>query len=85
MSKSWEGGSTTAWRRTRRMVMDRDGWACQLRLDGCTGRAEHAHHTHGRNVTGDDPRFIVAACPSCNLKTGQPQGNPPPEPPRTQW
>lgn len=34
--------------------------------------AGHAHHTHGRAVTGDDPRHIVAACRACNLHIGDP-------------
>jgi hypothetical protein len=33
---------------------------------------EHAHHTRGRAVTGDDPRHIVGACEACNLKIGEP-------------
>lgn len=32
----------------------------------------HAHHVLGRKVTGDDPRYIVAACQHCNLKVGDP-------------
>lgn len=34
--------------------------------------AGHAHHTRGKAVTGDDPRYIVAACPACNLAIGSP-------------
>lgn len=39
----------------------------------------HAHHTRGRGVTGDDPRFIVGACETCNLWIGDPTvtGDPP--------
>lgn len=31
----------------------------------------HAHHTRGRQH-GDDPRFLVGACPACNLAIGDP-------------
>lgn len=58
-----------------------DGWCA--RKPGrhvCTGRADltgphagHAHHTHGRGVTGDDPRYLVAACQACNLHIGSPE------------
>jgi hypothetical protein len=33
---------------------------------------DHAHHTLGREVTGDDPAHIVGACETCNLKIGRP-------------
>lgn len=73
VSRSWEGGSTRAWRRLRRDVLLRDGGVCQLKIPGvCTGVATHAHHTLGRARTGDDPLYVVAACEACNLKTGDP-------------
>lgn len=72
VSKGWAGGSTRAWRRTRALVLQRDRNLCQLRLAGCTGIATCAHHTRGRAATGDDHRFLVAACDSCNLKIGDP-------------
>lgn len=98
MSRSWDSGSTRAWRRIRALVLTRDGQRCRAHRDGwcdrvptphvCTEIAAlsgpdrgHAHHTHGRSVTGDDPRFIVAACESCNLHIGDPteQVDPPNE------
>ena len=41
MSKAWKGGSTTAWRRVRALVLARDGYRCRLALPGgvCTGLA----------------------------------------------
>lgn len=92
MSKSWAKGSTTAWRKIRAYVLQRDGYRCQLRLPGCTIRAElsgahrgHAHHTVGREITGDDPAHIVAACESCNLAVGDPRRFNPRPTPRTRW
>lgn len=84
MSRSWQGGSTRAWRRTRAAVLARDGYACRLRLDGCEGTATHVHHTHGRSTTGDDPRYLMAACAPCNLRVGEPAPDPPARP-VTRW
>lgn len=56
-------------------------------LQGGPGVAGHAHHTRGKRVTGDNPAFIVAACPSCNLAIGEPgaRGTDPAPRPRTAW
>lgn len=94
----WDGGSTRAWRVVRAAVLRRDGYRCRAHADGhcdrvppsrgthaCTKRATHAHHTQGRAVTGDDPRFIVAACAPCNLFIGEPTRKDPPCRPITQW
>jgi hypothetical protein len=87
---NWEAGSTRHWRTIRAYVLQRDG-RCRAHADGwcaragrttsheCTGRPEHAHHVLGRSKTGDDPRYIVAACAACNLYIGDPtqHGDPP--------
>jgi 5-methylcytosine-specific restriction endonuclease McrA len=72
MSRSWQKGSTRAWRRIRARVLARDQYQCQLRLQGCTGAATQAHHVLGRAVTGDDMAHLVAACAQCNRKVGDP-------------
>lgn len=47
---------------------------CRLAIAGvCKGRATHVHHTLGRSVTGDDPRYLLASCEPCNLHVGNPQ------------
>lgn len=79
------GGTSGAWRRLRREILERDGYRCRVRLHGvCTTVATHVHHTHGLAVTGDDPRYLVASCAACNLKIGKPKGDPPPRG-RTAW
>ncbi len=86
MSRSWERGSTRAWRRLRALVLARDGYLCRLRTEVCTHRATCVHHTLGKAVTGDDPRYLVAACKPCNLKIGDPnKGADPPNKGVTKW
>lgn len=81
MSRQWQGGSTRAWRRTRALVLQRDGGVCRVRIEGvCTHVATCVHHTRGRAVTGDDPRFLVASCAQCNRAVGDPtRTNPQPK------
>lgn len=100
MSSSWAGGSTTAWRKVRARVMERDrvaGWGCRAHDEGwcarasapahtCTKTPGVAHHTLGRAVSGDDPEHMVAACAACNLAIGDPNARPDPQPKRgTKW
>lgn len=84
MSGAWKGGSTREWRRIRRHVLERDGYRCKLKLDGCTTVATHAHHTKGKAM-GDDPRHLVAACSNCNLKLGDPTRHDPEPNPWGGW
>lgn len=54
----------------------------------CTGGAAEllqVHHVLGRAATGDDPRFLVAACRACNLATGDPAATDPPHRAMTDW
>lgn len=84
MSKSWSGGSTRAWRKLRMRVLARDGFACRLRLPGCTERATDVHHVAGK-AQGDDPALLVAACHACNMVVGDPTRYNPPARPATRW
>lgn len=90
MSKVWEGGSTTRWRKIRANILLQNkitnGGRCTLSTPVCTGIADTVHHTLGRAITGDDPRYLVAACAACNGHLGQPNHRPdPPCKPRTKW
>lgn len=86
MSKSWTGGSTRAWRKIRTQILARDSYRCQVKIEGiCTTRATCVHHTLGRSTTGDDPRYLVAACDPCNLHIGDPTKHDPQPTPRTRW
>ena len=79
----WQGGSTRKWRKIRAYVLDRDAHTCQLRLDGCTTHATRAHHTRDRDIYGDDPEYLVAACAGCNIRTGDPVPHDPE--PNAEW
>lgn len=86
MSKNWVGGSTRAWRRTRAVVLARDGMRCQLGIPGvCKYRADCVHHTLGRGVSGDNPAFLQAACTPCNLTIGDPTEQDPAPRPKAWW
>ncbi|EHR62641.1 HNH endonuclease [Saccharomonospora cyanea] len=92
MSKSWAKGSTRAWRKTRALVLARDGWVCQLchRAIDPQLRPPHpgsatVHHTLGKRY-GDNPAHLVAAHRKCNLDVGDPTTQPdPPAEPVTKW
>lgn len=77
MSNAWAGGSTAAWRKLRGSILQANrvehGGACQVALpDVCTGQANTVHHTLGKKITGDDPKYLVACCKECNGSIGEP-------------
>lgn len=74
----------------------RDGYQCQIKAPGtwtnrrgevlsCLGKADCVHHTLGKAVTGDDPRYLQAACGPCNLHVGSPEKQPDPQPLPVGW
>jgi 5-methylcytosine-specific restriction endonuclease McrA len=70
-------GSTTAWRRIRLVILERDGWACQLRLRCDGARATHVDHRVSRSQWPvgqpgvDAPANLQASCAACNLAKGR--------------
>ena len=59
------------WRRLRLLILERDGFTCQLRLPGCTGLASHVDHRVSRRDGGSDhPDNLQAACANCNQRKG---------------
>jgi 5-methylcytosine-specific restriction endonuclease McrA len=87
MSSAWGKGSTRAWRILRLKVLKRDGYRCQVQIEGiCTTIADCAHHLDGK-AAGDDPDRLVASCTPCNLAVGDPagRGTDPEHVARTNW
>lgn len=90
-SKNWKKGSTSAWRRIRAQVLLtnqlRNKGLCTLQIPGkCSGLATQVHHTYGREVTGDDIRYLQAVCQPCNGSVGDPTKGPDPRSnPKTRW
>ncbi|WP_435582904.1 HNH endonuclease [Amycolatopsis thermoflava] len=92
MSESWAGGSTRRWRKIRLAVLNRDRWICQLceqpidpNIRHPHPMSAHVHHPQGK-INGDDPDQLVAAHRICNLRAGDPNAKPDPEPrPMTRW
>jgi 5-methylcytosine-specific restriction endonuclease McrA len=74
-------------RANRQAPPDGNDGRCTLHIEGvCSGTATQVHHTLGIQVTGHDPKHMVAACKECNLYVGEPDANANPEPtPRTEW
>lgn len=77
MSARWAGGSSPQWKRVRAVVLARDGHRCKMQLDGCTTLATEVHHVAPREIHGDDPTYLVAACRGCNVRYGAPEGHDP--------
>jgi hypothetical protein len=78
VSRAWAKGSTRRWRRLRAVILANNAATnqgrCNLSLpDVCTGQADTVHHTLGKDVTGDDPRYLMATCRACNLSIGDPR------------
>lgn len=65
---------TQAWRRVRARVLDRDGWACQIKAPGCTIVATTVDHVTARSDGGAvfDPGNLRAACADCNYSRHHP-------------
>lgn len=58
--------SSPAWRRRRKLVLERDRFTCQARLDGCGEMASQVHHLtydHWQN----EPLFdLISVCTECH-------------------
>ena len=61
---------------TRDRILSRDGYRCQLRFPGCTGRAEAVHHVvhkgmggrHGlAKIASEADTNLVASCRACHI------------------
>jgi 5-methylcytosine-specific restriction endonuclease McrA len=56
---------------TRQRILERDGWRCQVRLEGCLGHATVVDHVvQLRDGGSDADSNLRAACEPCNLKRG---------------
>lgn len=77
VSAPWGGSNRKkrlppGWGRLRQGVLSRDGFRCQLRLDGCVGIATEVDHT----VAGDDHSLanLRAVCSRCHSKKSSAEG-----------
>lgn len=88
MSKAWEGGSDTRWRRFRVTILARDKGLCTIKAEGCTTNAEHVDHILPLSQGGQkyDPANCRSACAACNLGRGNRARASQPEPrPLSNW
>ena len=63
---------TRQWRTLRVAVLNRDRWACQIRLDRCTTYATQVDHVTEPLEGGSfwDPTNLRASCRPCNASKG---------------
>lgn len=92
MSKAWDGGSDSRWRRFRAAVLARDRYLCTIRGEGCTVTAPliggHVDHVIPlvRGGAKYDMTNARAACAHCNTSRGSSTPAPQPEPrPTSSW
>jgi 5-methylcytosine-specific restriction endonuclease McrA len=77
MSRGGQGGSTTAWRKLRLAVLERDGWTCgycratlhrrRCSTTGCAYCPHVDHRVPKAQGGGDHPSNLLASCARCNL------------------
>lgn len=62
--------SSSAWKKVRRRVLERDGGVCQIRLEGCLGAADQVDHIVPAEAGGVfyDEVNLRAACRRCNSR-----------------
>jgi 5-methylcytosine-specific restriction endonuclease McrA len=59
------------WEATRRRILERDGYVCQIRLPGCTRVATTVDHIVPRAMGGGhEDALLRAACNACNSRRG---------------
>ena len=61
--------STSAWKQTRLIVLERDGWRCKIKGARCTHTATEVDHIIPV-IEGGAPLDVLnlrAACKTCNL------------------
>jgi hypothetical protein len=62
---------TAHWRRTRKTILERDAYECQIRGTGCSYEATEVDHIRPNAFGGDDhPDNLRAACKRCNSALG---------------
>jgi 5-methylcytosine-specific restriction endonuclease McrA len=63
---------TTAWKRLRLLILERDRHTCQVQGEGCTTVATTVDHivSVGEGGAFYDPANLRAACPHCNSARG---------------
>lgn len=75
----WGQGTPHAWRKVRKVVLERDGHRCRLRYSGCLSEASEVHHVVSIAQRGLprrvalDPDECVAACARCHRLETQEQ------------
>ena len=60
--------SSEAWKQKRLLVLKRDNYTCQARMNGCTMKAQHVHHVSYKFL-GDEPLWdLQSVCVNCHRR-----------------
>ena len=62
-----------AWRSLRALILEQDGYACQIRGPKCKGMATEVDHIVSPLEGGSfwDPNNLRSSCKRCNVVSGQ--------------
>lgn len=71
--------------RLRRVVLERDGYVCQLQLKCCTYKATQADHIRPAAIHGHGIDNLQGACWPCNRAKGEPLDDTDPAPLPSAW
>lgn len=56
------------WQKKRKLVLDRDKFICQARMNGCIKNATHVHHLTYKHRFNEPLFDLIAVCEFCHIQ-----------------